>query len=103
MYNANKYKDAVEPLKKATELDPRMRSLVFAWHSTVGSMGFKKSAIKMCLTCSLERSKAYQHAIDLDPNGPWGQQAKPGARYAQPDCSWNRNQRKHQEKEIVKS
>jgi len=79
MYNANKYKEAVEPLKKATELDPKNAQ---AWYLLgtvlVGSMGFKKVGDKDVPDVQPGTVEAYQHAVDLDPNGPWGQQAKQG-------------------------
>jgi tetratricopeptide (TPR) repeat protein len=79
MYNANKYKDAVEPLKKATELDPKnAQSWYLLGTVLVGSMGFKKVGDKDIPDVQPGTVEAYQHAIDLDPNGPWGQQAKQG-------------------------
>ena len=79
MYNANKYKDAVEPLKKATELDPKnAQSWYLLGTVLVGSMGFKKVGDKDVPDVQPGTVDAYQHAIDLDPNGPWGQQAKQG-------------------------
>src|SRR6266403_909830 len=79
MYNANKYKDAVEPLKKATELDPKNpQSWYLLGTVLVGSMGFKKVGDKDVPDVQPGTVEAYQHAIELDPNGPWGQQAKQG-------------------------
>jgi len=79
MYNANKYKEAIEPLKKATELDPKNAQ---AWYLLgtvlVGSMGFKKVGDKDVPDVQPGTVEAYQHAVDLDPNGTWGQQAKQG-------------------------
>lgn len=79
MYNANKYKDAIEPLKKSTELDPKNpQSWYLLGTVLVGSMGFKKVGDKDVPDVQPGTVEAYQHAIDLDPNGPWGQQAKQG-------------------------
>jgi tetratricopeptide (TPR) repeat protein len=79
MYNANKYKDAVEPLKKATELDPKnAQSWYLLGTVLVGSMGFKKVGDKDVPDVQPGTVEAYQHAIELDPNGTWGQQAKQG-------------------------
>ncbi|HVO58612.1 MAG TPA: tetratricopeptide repeat protein [Dongiaceae bacterium] len=79
MYNAQKYKEAVDPLKKATELDPKNPQ---AWYLLgtvlVGTMGFKKVGDKDVPDVQPGTVEAYQHAIELDPNGPWGQQAKQG-------------------------
>jgi tetratricopeptide (TPR) repeat protein len=79
MYNANKYKEAVEPLKKSTELDPKNpQSWYLLGTVLVGSMGFKKVGDKDIPEVQPGTVEAYQHAIELDPNGPWGQQAKQG-------------------------
>ena len=79
MYNASKYKEAVEPLKKSTELDPKNpQSWYLLGTVLVGSMGFKKVGDKDVPDVQPGTVEAYQHAIDLDPNGPWGQQAKQG-------------------------
>ena len=79
MYNANKYKEAVEPLKKSTELDPKNpQSWYLLGTVLVGSMGFKKVGDKDVPDVQPGTVEAYQHAIELDPNGPWGQQAKQG-------------------------
>jgi tetratricopeptide (TPR) repeat protein len=79
MYNANKYKEAVEPLKKSTELDPKnAQSWYLLGTVLVGTMGFKKVGDKDVPEVQPGTVEAYQHAIELDPNGPWGQQAKQG-------------------------
>jgi tetratricopeptide (TPR) repeat protein len=79
MYNASKYKEAVEPLKKSTELDPKNpQSWYLLGTVLVGTMGFKKVGDKDVPDVQPGTVDAYQHAIDLDPNGPWGQQAKQG-------------------------
>ena len=79
MYNANKYKEAVDPLKKATELDPKNPQ---AWYLLgtvlVGTMGFKKVGDKDVPDVQPGTVEAYQHAVELDPNGTWGTQAKQG-------------------------
>jgi tetratricopeptide (TPR) repeat protein len=79
MYNANKYKEAVEPLKKSTELDPKnAQSWYLLGTVLVGTMGFKKVGDKDVPDVQPGTVEAYQHAIELDPNGPWGAQAKQG-------------------------
>jgi tetratricopeptide (TPR) repeat protein len=79
LYNAGKMKEAVEPLKKATELDPKSAQ---AWYllgaSLVGAMEYKKVGDKMEVVVQPGTVEAYQKAVDLDPNGPYGQQAKQG-------------------------
>jgi tetratricopeptide (TPR) repeat protein len=79
MYNAGKMKEAVEPLKKATELDPKSAQ---AWYllgaSLVGAMEYKKVGDKMEVIVQPGTVEAYQKAVELDPNGTYGQQAKQG-------------------------
>jgi tetratricopeptide (TPR) repeat protein len=79
LFNANKLKDAVEPLKKATQLDPTNAQ---AWYvlgaSLVGSMGYKQEGEKITPIMEPGTVEAYQKCVDLDPNGPWGKQAKEG-------------------------
>jgi tetratricopeptide (TPR) repeat protein len=79
MYNAGKMKEAVEPLKKATELDPKSAQ---AWYllgaSLVGAMEYKKVGEKLEVVVQPGTVEAYQKAVELDPNGPYGQQAKQG-------------------------
>jgi tetratricopeptide (TPR) repeat protein len=79
LYNVGKMKEAVEPLKKATELDPKSAQ---AWYllgaALVGSMEYKKVGDKMEVVVLPGTVEAYQKAVDLDPNGQYGQQAKLG-------------------------
>jgi tetratricopeptide (TPR) repeat protein len=79
LYNAGKLKDAVEPLKKATELDPKSAQ---AWYllgaALVGSMDYKQVGSKLEVQVQPGTVEAYQKAVELDPNGPYGQQAKQG-------------------------
>lgn len=79
MYNAGKMKEAVEPLKKATELDPKSAQ---AWYllgaSLVGAMEYKQVGSKLEVVVQPGTVEAYQKALELDPNGPYGTQAKQG-------------------------
>jgi tetratricopeptide (TPR) repeat protein len=79
LYNAGKMKEAVEPLKKATDLDPKSAQ---AWYllgaSLVGAMDYKKVGDKMEVVVQPGTVEAYQKAVELDPNGQYGQQAKQG-------------------------
>ncbi len=79
LYNAGKMKEPVEPLKKATELDPKSAQ---AWYllgaSLVGAMEYKQKGDKMEVVVQPGTVEAYQKAVELDPNGPYGQQAKQG-------------------------
>ena len=78
-YNAGKMKEAVEPLKKATEADPKSAQ---AWYllgaALVGSMEYKKVGDTMKFEIQPGTVEAYQKAVELDPNGPYGAQAKQG-------------------------
>jgi tetratricopeptide (TPR) repeat protein len=80
MYRANKNLEAIEPLKKATELDPKNAQ---AWYLLATCMMADPSIYKQTAT-SIEVNpkpgtvEAFQRAIDLDPNGPWGKEAKAG-------------------------
>jgi tetratricopeptide (TPR) repeat protein len=78
--NVGKYKEAMEPLKKATELDPKSAK---AWYLLASAMIadpsiYKQTAGKIEVTPLPGTAEAYQKAIDLEPNGPYGQQAKQG-------------------------
>jgi len=78
--NVGKYKEAVEPLKKATELDPKSSK---AWYLLASALIadpsiYKQTAGKIEVTPLPGTAEAYQKAIDLDPNGQYGQQAKQG-------------------------
>jgi tetratricopeptide (TPR) repeat protein len=79
LYNAGKLKEAVEPLKKATELDPKNAQ---AWYllgaALVYNMTTKRVGNKEEVVFAPGTIEAYQKAIDLDPNGTYGQQAKLG-------------------------
>lgn len=80
MFNANKKQEAIEPLKKATEMDPKNAQ---AWYLLATCMVADPSIYKTTAS-SIEVNpkpgtlEAFQHAIDLDPNGPWGKEAKAG-------------------------
>ncbi len=79
LYNANRMKEAIEPLRKALEIDPKSAQ---AWYllgaSLVYEMGFKQEGNKVIPILLPGTIEAYQKAIELDPNGPYGVQAKQG-------------------------
>jgi tetratricopeptide (TPR) repeat protein len=79
LYNAGKMKEAIEPLKKATDIDPKSAQ---AWYllgaSMVGAMEYKQVGDKMQVTVLPGTVEAYQKAVELDPSGPYGAQAKQG-------------------------
>lgn len=79
LYNANKMKEAIEPLRKATELEPKSAQ---TWYllgaALVGAMGFRQEGDKVIPILQPGTIEAYQKCIELDPNGPYGVQAKQG-------------------------
>jgi len=79
LYNSNRMKESIDPLQKATTLDPKNAT---AWLllgiALVNTMEFKTEGDKITPVMQPGTVEAYQHAIDLDPNGPIGQQAKDG-------------------------
>jgi tetratricopeptide (TPR) repeat protein len=79
LYNANRLADAIEPLQKAAELDPKSAQ---TWYllaaSMVGAMEWKKEGSELKPIIKPGTIEAYQKALELDPNGTWGKQAKEG-------------------------
>lgn len=79
LYNAGRLKEAVAPLQKATELDPKSAQ---AWYllgaALVGTMETKKVGDKLEFVIAPGTVEAYQKAVELDPNGAYGEQAKQG-------------------------
>jgi len=79
LYNANRLPESVEPLQKAVELDPKSAQ---AWYllgaALVATAEFKTEAGVMKMNVRPGTEEAYQKALELDPNGPFGVQAKQG-------------------------
>jgi tetratricopeptide (TPR) repeat protein len=79
LYQVGNMQEAVEPFKKATEVDPKNAQ---AWYllgaCLVASADYKQVGDKYEVTLKPGTVEAYQKAIELDPNGPWGKQAKDG-------------------------
>jgi tetratricopeptide (TPR) repeat protein len=79
LYTAGRMPEAVEPLQKATQIDPKSAQ---GWYllgaCLVASADYKQVGDKMEVTLKPGTVEAYQKAIDLDPNGVYGQQAKQG-------------------------
>jgi tetratricopeptide (TPR) repeat protein len=79
LYNASRLKEAVDPLKKSIALDPKSAQ---AWYllgaALVGSMETKKVGDKLEFVIQPGTVEAYQRALELDPNGQYGVQAKQG-------------------------
>jgi tetratricopeptide (TPR) repeat protein len=75
--NAGKYKEAVDPLKKSTELDPKNP---IGWYllggALVANIKYKKVGDKDVPDIPEGTVEAYQHAIELDPTGPYGKESK---------------------------
>jgi tetratricopeptide (TPR) repeat protein len=79
LYQANRMKEAVEPLQKATTLDPKnAQAWLLLGIALVNTMEFKTDGDKITPVIQPGTTEAYQHAIDLDPNGDIGAQAKQG-------------------------
>jgi tetratricopeptide (TPR) repeat protein len=79
LYNANRLADAIEPLQKATELDPKnAQAFYLLGASLLMKMTTKRVGDKDQVQLAPGTVEAYQKAVDLDPNGPWGAQAKQG-------------------------
>jgi tetratricopeptide (TPR) repeat protein len=79
LYNANRLSDAVEPLQKALQLDPKSAQ---AWYllgaSLVSKMTTKRVGDKEEVEFAPGTVEAYQKALELDPDGTYGAQAKQG-------------------------
>jgi len=79
LYQAGRMTEAVEPLQKATTIDPKNAQ---GWYllgaCLVASAEYKQTGDKMEVTLKPGTVEAYQKAIELDPNGPYGAQAKQG-------------------------
>jgi len=80
LYQAQRMVEAIEPLQKATELDPKNAQ---AWYLLGACMVadpsiYKTVGDKIEVTPRPGTVEAYKKAIELDPNGQWGVQAKQG-------------------------
>ncbi|MGB2593061.1 MAG: tetratricopeptide repeat protein [Candidatus Acidiferrum sp.] len=79
LYNANRGGDAIEPLQKSAQLDPNNAQTWYLLGAClVYKMTTKKVGDKEEVQFAPGTIEAYQKALDLDPNGPYGQQAKEG-------------------------
>jgi len=75
--NKGDFKDAVAPLQKVTQLDPKDAQ---AWYllgsADTGLIQPKQEGDKMTFIIPPGTAEAYQKCIDVDPNGPYAAQAK---------------------------
>jgi tetratricopeptide (TPR) repeat protein len=79
LYQAGRMQEAVEPLKKSLEIDPKSAQAYYLLGAClVASADYKQVGDKMEVTLKPGTVEAYQKAQELDPNGPWGKQAKEG-------------------------
>jgi len=79
LYNANRGGDAIEPLQKSAELEPKNAQTWYLLGAClIYRMTTKKVGDKEEITFAPGTVEAYQKAIELDPNGPYGAEAKKG-------------------------
>jgi tetratricopeptide (TPR) repeat protein len=79
LFQSGNYKDAVDPLKKSLDLDPKSAQGWYVLGATlVGLMDTKKEGDKLIPILQPGTVEAYQKCVDLDPNGPYGAQAREG-------------------------
>ncbi len=75
--NANKMKEAIEPLKKATQVDPKNPD---GWYllgaSLLAGMDYKQEGDKITYIVLPGTAEAYQKYLELAPNGPYAQECK---------------------------
>jgi len=80
LYQANRMVDAIEPLQKATQIDPKNAQ---GWYLLGACMVadpsiYKTVGDKIEVTPKPGTVEAFEKAIELDPNGTYGAQAKLG-------------------------
>jgi len=75
--NKNRQKEAIAPLQKATQSDPKDAQTWFLLGSAYTSLiESKQQGDKMVYVIPPGTAEAYQKAIDAAPNGPYAAQAK---------------------------
>jgi len=79
LYNTNQLKEAIGPLRKATELDPGYAD---TWYllaaSLLSAMDFKKEGDKLIPVVQPGTAEAYQKYLELAPNGRFAADAQAG-------------------------
>jgi tetratricopeptide (TPR) repeat protein len=79
LFNTDRKKDAIEPLQKSLQLDPKSAQAWFLLGaSMVGAMEWKREGSELKPIIMPGTIEAYEKALELDPSGPWGAQAKDG-------------------------
>jgi Flp pilus assembly protein TadD len=79
LYQSNRMQEGVEPLTKATQIDPKnAQSWYLLGACLVASADYKQVGDKVEVTLKPGTIEAYKKALELDPNGTWGKQAKDG-------------------------
>ena len=75
--NKGRQKDAVAPLQKATQANPKDAQAWYLMGSALTAlMDCKQEGEKMTCTLAPGTQEAYQKCIDIDPNGPLGKECK---------------------------
>jgi tetratricopeptide (TPR) repeat protein len=75
--NKGDLKNAIQPLQKATQADPKDAQSWFLLGSAyTGTIDSKQQGDKMVYVIPPGTADAYQKCIDADPNGPYAPQAK---------------------------
>ena len=75
--NKGDLKDAIPPLQKATQADPKDAQAWFLLGSAhTGTIDSKQEGDKMTYIIPPGTSDAYQKCVDADPNGPYAAQCK---------------------------
>lgn len=79
LFQAGRAKEALDPLRKASELDPKRAQIwCLLGRALVGAMDFKKEGDNLVPVLQPGTVEAYQKCSELDPNGPFGAEAKAG-------------------------
>jgi len=77
LYNAGKMSDAIVPFQKAAALDPKNAQIWYLLGTCLmNTMGSKTEGDKVIPIIAPGTVEAFEKAVDLDPNGPWGAQSK---------------------------
>lgn len=75
--NSSKMKEAIEPLKKASDADPKDAQTWFLLGGAyAGTIDSKQEGDKLTYIIPPGTLEAYQKCIDVAPNGPYAPQAK---------------------------